>query len=210
MSGDVTGTHFTWRPATRAGLPTLLLLHGTGGTEHDLLPLAADLLPGAACLAPRGAVLEHGMPRFFRRLAEGVFDQDDLLIRTEELADFIRGSATREGFDPARVVAIGFSNGANIAASLLLRGRYPLKGAILLRPMLPFEPTVPPDLPGTRVLISAGSLDPMVTRPQVEGLQAALARGGAEVTLDWQQAGHGLLAADVEVARRWLAGGVAA
>lgn len=202
---DATGSQHRWLPATRPGLPTLLLLHGTGGTEDDLLPLGETLLPGAARLSPRGAVLEHGMPRFFRRLAEGVFDQADLRLRTDELAAFLRESAARYGFDPARVVAVGFSNGANIAASLLLRGGFPLAGAVLLRPVLPFEPDTLPDLTGTRVLVAAGTSDPMAPRPRVERLAAVLAEAGAAVDVAWQPGGHGLAQRDVDGARAWLA-----
>src|ERR671925_274796 len=113
--------------------PVLLLLHGTGGDENDLLPLGEALLPGAARLSPRGKVLENGMPRFFRRLAEGVFDLEDLRLRTEELADLVRDASKAYGFDPSRVVAFGYSNGANVAASLLLQRPETLRGAILAR-----------------------------------------------------------------------------
>src|ERR671920_1283811 len=136
-------------PAKEPGAPTLLLLHGTGGDENDLLPLGRMLDERAALLSPRGKVLENGMPRFFRRLAMGVFDQEDLVNRTHELAEFVTASASEYGFDPGRVFAVGFSNGANIAASLLLLHPSLLAGAVLLRPMVPFEPDTPPGLSGT-------------------------------------------------------------
>src|SRR5437588_9417037 len=135
---------------------TLLLLHGTGGNERDLIPLGHELDPGAALLSPRGKVLEHGMPRFFRRLAEGVFDLEDLTRRTHELADFVADAATRYGFDPRNVIAVGFSNGANIAASLLLLRPETLAAAVLFRPMIPLVPETLPDLSRVPVFIAAG------------------------------------------------------
>src|SRR5262245_10680023 len=145
---------------------TLLLLHGTGGNENDLLPVGRAVAPDSALLSPRGRVLEHGMPRFFRRLAEGVFDHEDLVARTHELADFVAESAKHYGFDEKRVVAVGFSNGANIAGAMMLLRPETLAGAILLRPMVPFEPESPPDLRGRRVLVAAGKADPIV-RPEM-------------------------------------------
>lgn len=187
-----------------AELPTLLLLHGTGGDENDLLPLGRALLPGAALLSPRGAVLEHGQPRFFRRLAEGVFDMEDLHLRTAELAAFIREAAVAYRFDASRVVALGFSNGANIAASLMLSNTGVLAGGVLLRPMVPFEPEVRPSLRGVPVLISAGRNDPIVPTTLVERLGVLLKEGGASVDLVWQAGGHGLTKGDVEVAAAFL------
>jgi len=187
-----------------AELPTLLLLHGTGGDEHDLLPLGRALLPGAALLSPRGAVLERGQPRFFRRLAEGVFDMEDLHLRTAELAAFIRDAAAHYGFDRGRVVAVGFSNGANIAASLMLSNTGVLAGGVLLRPMVPFEPEVRPSLQGVPVLLSAGRNDPIVPTALVERLGVLLKEGGATVDLVWQPGGHGLTRGDVEAAETFL------
>ncbi len=184
--------------------PTLLLLHGTGGDENDLLPLGRTLLPGAGLLSPRGAVLERGQPRFFRRLAEGVFDLEDLHLRTAELAAFIRDASTHFGFDASRVVAVGFSNGANIAASLMLSGTGVLAGGVLLRPMVPFEPTAHPDLRGVPVLISAGRNDPIVPATLVERLGVLLKEGGASVDLAWQPGGHGLTQGDVEASSAFL------
>lgn len=183
---------------------TLLLLHGTGGDERDLLGLGRALLPEAALLSPRGAVLENGMPRFFRRLAAGVFDHDDLVARTHTLADFVAGAAARYGFDPRRVIAVGFSNGANIAASALLLRPKTLAGAILLRPMVPFVPETPPDLAGVPVLIASGRQDPIVLPAQPEQLATLLRDAGAAVTLHWEDDGHGLTQGDVIAAQGWL------
>lgn len=186
------------------GLPVLLLLHGTGGNEHDLIPLGQALLPGAPLLSPRGAVLEHGQPRFFRRLAEGVFDQEDLRARTSELALFIRNAAVTYGLEGRPIVAVGFSNGANIAASLLLSGTGVLSGAILLRAMVPFEPEQLPVLGGVPVLLSAGRNDPIVAPALTERLAVLLAQAGARPELIWQPSGHSLTKGDVENAVNWL------
>ncbi len=198
---------FTHRfvPATRPALPALLLLHGTGGTEDDLLPLGERLLAGAALLSPRGQVLENGMPRFFRRLAEGVFDLDDLRRRTHELADFV--DAARRAYDlgPVAPIAIGFSNGANIAASTLLRRPGALGGALLLRAMVPLEPDPIPALSGVPVQISAGTADPIVAPAQSEALADLLRRAGAAVSLEWVRGGHGLVFADLEGGSKFLA-----
>ena len=203
---DPTFVHrFLSPPGEPASVLTLLLLHGTGGDESDLLDLGRTLAPGAGLLSPRGRVLEHGAPRFFRRLAEGVFDLPNLHAETADLADFVAASAVEYGFDPKRIVAVGFSNGANIAASMLLSGRGGLAGAILLRPMVPFEPAAVPDLKGVPVLIASGTRDPLVPRQQTHRLAAVLRGGGAAVTIAEQPAGHGMVAADVTVARDWLA-----
>jgi predicted esterase len=183
---------------------TLLLLHGTGGTEHDLLPLAPMLAPDAGVLSPRGQVLERGMPRFFRRLAEGVFDLDDLKQRTEDLADFVEAAADRYRFDLRHVVAVGFSNGANIAASVLLLRPGVLSGGILLRAMVPLVPERLPSLDGTPVLISNAREDPLVDPAQTGQLAELLRRAGADVTLAWQQGGHSLAPNDITVAKQWL------
>ena len=193
-----------FEPAADPSAPALLLLHGTGGSEHDLLPLGRSLAPGSALLSPRGKVLERGMPRFFKRFAEGVFDLDDLRRQTHDLAGFLGAAATRYGFDPARVIALGFSNGANIAASLLLLEPGSLAGAMLFRAMVPLVPDPLPSLPGTPVLLSAGRSDPLVDPAGSEQLAALLKRCGARVTLEWQEAGHHLGAADVEAAHLWL------
>jgi phospholipase/carboxylesterase len=191
-------------PAARSDAPTLLMLHGTGGDERDLLPLAQMLDPQAAVLSPRGKVLEQGMPRFFRRLAEGVFDEDDLRRRTFELADFVKAAAGHYGVDPGRIVAAGFSNGANIAASLLLLKPRVLSGAILFRAMVPLVPDPMPPPSDTPVFLSNGRRDPLISADQTERLAALLRRAGATVTLAWQDAGHELTRPDVEQAREWL------
>ena len=215
MSGNSlnsAGSAFEHRfvPAVGGESRTLLLLHGTGGNEDDLVPLGEVLLPGAAILSPRGQVLEHGMPRFFRRLAEGVFDLDDLRARTAGLADFVGWAAGEYGFDPGQVTAVGFSNGANIAASLLLLRPGTLAGAVLFRAMVPLTPETPPALAGARVLIGAGRSDPLIIASEVERLAAMLAAAGAEVSVHWEPGGHQLTPADVAAARAWLAGEAAA
>jgi phospholipase/carboxylesterase len=191
-------------PAGGPEAPTLLLLHGTGGDENDLLPVGRMLDERAALLSPRGKVLEHGMPRFFRRLAEGVFDHEDLVNRTHELAEFVERAATEYGLDPGRVFAVGFSNGANIAASLLLLHPKLLAGAVLLRAMVPFRPEALPDLSGTPVYIAAGRADQIVPAENTERLAQLLREAGAEVTLDWQPGGHGIGPEEIQSARAWL------
>ena len=192
-------------PAEEPGAPTLLLLHGTGGDENDLLPLGRMLDERAALLSPRGKVLENGMPRFFRRLSMGVFDEEDLVNRTHELASFVEEAASEYGLDPKRLFAVGFSNGANIAASLLLLHPDLLAGAVLLRAMTPFELETLPDLSGTPVYLAAGRSDQMIPAESTERLAELLRKAGAEVTLDWQPGGHGIGRAEVEAARDWLA-----
>jgi predicted esterase len=187
-----------------AGAPTLLLLHGTGGDETDLLGLGRALDGEAALLSPRGKVLEQGMPRFFRRLAAGVFDHDDLTRRTHELADFVADAATRYGFDPARVIAVGFSNGANIAASMLLLRPKTLAAAILFRPMAPLSPEALPDLARVPIFIGSGRQDPIVPVAEAERLAALLRQAGAPVTLHWETSGHTLTQGDLDAARQWL------
>ena len=193
-----------WVAPTDPAAPTLLLLHGTGGGEDDLLPLGRAIAPGAGLLSPRGRVLERGMPRYFRRLAEGVFDEEDLVRRTHELADFVGGAAERYGFDATRVIAAGFSNGANIAAALLLLRPEVLAGAALFRAMVPLRPAELPVLSGRRVLLSEGRGDPFVPEAEAEALAALLRAAGAEVVLEWRETGHSLASADVDSARRWL------
>ncbi len=192
-------------PGRTAGAPVLLLLHGTGGDESDLLPLGETLAPGAPLLSPRGKVLEHGLPRFFRRLAEGVFDVPDLIERTRELAEFVRAAAAEYGFDPANVFAVGYSNGANIAASLLLLHPRVLRGAVLFRPMVPLVPASPPRIDGTPVYVASGERDPIVRYEQTRQLVALLEDAGADVTVHVEPAGHALTEGDVAAARAWLA-----
>ena len=182
--------------------PPLLLLHGTGGDEDDLLPLGRALAPGAALLSPRGAVLEHGMPRFFRRLAEGVFDEDDVRRRADDLAAFV--GAARHAYGIAAPLAVGFSNGANIAAAMLLLCPRTLAGAVLLRPMVPLATPPEAALSGTPVLILSGAADPMVPLENAQRLARSLANGGAEVEHTILPTGHSLSSMDVESARRWI------
>jgi phospholipase/carboxylesterase len=189
-------------PATRPGLPPLLLLHGTGGDENDLVPLGEAVSPGRALLSPRGQVLEHGMPRFFRRLAEGVFDLDDLKIRTQQLAEFI-GKA-RAAYGIGKPIAVGFSNGANIAASLLLTEPDVLAGAILIRAMLPFEPVTAPRLSGTPVLMLSGAADPLMPAVSRNRLAELLQQSGAKLRHDVLPAGHNLTQNDLTIAKQWL------
>jgi len=184
--------------------PILLLLHGTGGNEHDLVPLAESLAPGAGVLSPRGKVLERGMPRFFRRLAEGVFDLDDLRFRTHELAEFVGAASRHYGFDRARVVAVGFSNGANIAASTLLLEPGVLAGAILFRAMVPIVPDPLPSLQNTPVFMSNGRADSLIPAADAQRLAEMLGQAGANVTLQWQPGGHQLTRQDVAQAQEWL------
>ena len=185
---------------------TLLLLHGTGGNERDLIPLGRELDPSAALLSPRGKVLENGMPRFFRRLAEGVFDLDDLKIRTNELADFVAPAAQHYGFAANNVIAVGYSNGANIAASMLLVRPEILHGAVLFRAMMvPLVLENLPDLSSVLVWIGAGSEDPIIPTSETQRLVELLRSAGADVTLRFFNAGHGLTSSDVETARQWLA-----
>ena len=183
---------------------TLLLLHGTGGNERDLIPLGHDLDPDASLLSPRGKVLESGMPRFFRRLAEGVFDLEDLKKRTHELADFVVAAAQRYEFDMKKIVAVGYSNGANIAASLLLLRAEILSAAILFRAMVPLTPEVQPNLSPVRVWIGAGAFDPIVPSSEAKQLAELLRAAGADVTVRFLQSGHELTPNDVDLAREWL------
>ena len=183
---------------------TLLLLHGTGGNERDLIPLGRELDPNAALLSPRGKVLENGMPRFFRRLAEGVFDLEDLKCRTNELADFIAAAGEHYGFATDQLVAVGYSNGANIAASMLLLRPEILGAAILFRVMVPLVPDRLPDLSSVRVWIGAGDQDPIIPASEAQRLVELLRRAGADVTIRFAKAGHGLTNDDVEAARHWL------
>lgn len=184
--------------------PVLLLLHGTGGDESDLLPLGDALAPGAARLSPRGKVLENGMPRFFRRLAEGVFDLDDLRKRTHELADFVEAADQAYDLNGRLPIAVGFSNGANIAAATLLLRPGTLGGALLIRAMVPLVPETPPDLSDLPVLINAGQVDPLVPPPASEALAKLLRDAGASVKLHWIAGGHALTREDLDAGKEWF------
>jgi phospholipase/carboxylesterase len=183
---------------------TLLLLHGTGGTEDDLIPLGNELAPNASILSVRGRVLENGMPRFFRRLGEGVFDLEDLKMRTDELAEFITKSSSKYMFDEKRIIAVGYSNGANIAASLLLRRPESLAGAILFRAMVPYSPTVMPDLSNKSIILLEGLYDPIVSTAEAQRLLEIFTNAQSNVTLKWQDSGHNLTNEDIIAAKKWL------
>ncbi|MEF2074676.1 alpha/beta hydrolase [Consotaella aegiceratis] len=188
--------------ASAASRPPLLLLHGTGGDETDLIPLGRTVSTGAALLSPRGPVLEAGMPRFFRRLAEGVFDEDDVRKRAGDLADFI--AEARSAYRLEAPIALGFSNGANIAAALLLLRPDALSGAVLLRPMVPLQAPPAVDLSGKPVLMLSGTADPIVPPDDPARLAAFLRRAGADVRHEFCPAGHGLSQAEIPLIRDWL------
>ncbi|MBA2312974.1 MAG: alpha/beta hydrolase [Actinobacteria bacterium] len=193
-----------YEPGSSGSRLTLLLLHGTGADENDLLPLGRALAPEANLLSPRGKVLENGAPRFFRRFAEGVLDVEDLKARAHELAAFVERAAGAYELDPERVVAAGYSNGANIAGGLLLLHPKLLCAAALFRPMVPFEPDEMPDLSGFPVFIAAGRTDPIVPPEDAEKLAVMLEGAGAEVVARWQEGGHGLEPAEMDDAAKWL------
>ncbi|MFC5601892.1 alpha/beta hydrolase [Sporosarcina koreensis] len=192
-----------FKQGTDNSKPTLLLLHGTGGTEQDLLPLAELIDPEASVLSVRGNVLENGMPRFFRRLAEGVFDEEDLIFRTEELHKFLNEAAEEHGFDRSNIVAVGYSNGANIAASLLFHYADSLKGAILHHPMVPRRGIDLPDLAEVPVFIAAGKNDPICPAQETVDLQELLAGAGASTEVHWEMNGHSLTRTEVDAAAEW-------
>lgn len=184
--------------------PTLLLLHGTGGNERDLIPLVDLIAPGASYLGVRGNVLENGMPRFFRRLAEGVFDEEDLVFRTKELNDFITDMSQKYDFDRGNVVAVGYSNGANIAASLMYHFEDALNGAILFHAMVPLRGIQIPNLENTPVFIGAGKRDPLIPADETKELVEALRTASSTVTEHWGEGGHELTRAEVEKAKEWF------
>jgi len=204
VSGGLDRAH-VWLPGSG---PPLLLLHGTGADEHDLLPLRELLAPGAPTLSPRGAVLENGMPRFFRRLAEGVFDEDDLRARVDELADFLAAAEQRYGIAAGAWMAVGFSNGANIASTLLFRRPETLAGAVLLAAMVPLrDGPGDADLSGKRVAVVNGTRDPMATAEQTRTLVAQLRGCGAEVSELGHDGGHNLQPSSFPAIRAFLAAG---
>ena len=183
---------------------TLVVLHGTGGGENDLIGIGQTIAPGAAILSPRGNVTENGAQRFFKRMAEGVFDPKEVRSRAEELARFIRAAITKYGLDASRIYALGYSNGANIASTVMFIDPGLIQGAILFRPMLVFEPVEQNDLSGSSVFISAGRMDPIVPVSSVERLAQLFESRHAEVTLKWQLAGHNLVPSEVREAADWL------
>ncbi len=193
--GEIEGKTFT----------TFLLLHGTGGHEEDLIPLAYELDKKAAILSPRGKVLENGVaPRFFRRLAEGVFDLEDLKFRTNELADFVIDASKTYNFDLQHIIAVGYSNGANIAASMLLLRPEILSSAILFRAMVPLVPQTLPDLTNKHILMSSGLMDPIVSLDETDRLFGLFKKAGANISLSWQESGHELTMEEVRKAKEWL------
>jgi phospholipase/carboxylesterase len=199
------GTATKRRKTEGKAFTTFLLLHGTGGNEQDLIPLAHELDKKAAILSPRGKVLENGItPRFFRRLAEGVFDLEDLKFRTNELADFVNDASKTYDFDLQHVIAIGYSNGANIAASMLLLRPEILSSAILFRAMVPLVPKILPDLSNKHIFMSSGLYDPIVSRQQAEKLFGLFKNADANVSLSWQEGGHELTMEEVRKAKEWL------
>lgn len=197
--------HVHVAPTDAAEPRTVLLLHGTGGNERDLLELGAAVAPGARLLGVRGQVMEAGMSRFFRRLAEGIFDEADVVRRAADLAAFVPAAASIYGFDPAQVVAVGYSNGANIAAAMLLLHPGVLSAAVLFRSMVPLVPAQAPGPRPATVLIANGQGDPLIPRANAERLVALLQEAGADVTLHWEPVGHGLTPADVVRARAFMA-----
>lgn len=194
-----------YKAGSNPNAPVLLLLHGTGGTERDLLGLAQHIDAEASVLSVRGNVLENGMPRFFRRLAEGVFDIEDLKLRTEELKSFIADAAEQHSFDRHNVVAIGYSNGANIAASLMFHDKDVLAGAMLHHPMVPLRDLQLPDLSAVKVFIAAGDNDPICPPQETKELHELLTGAGASVELLWESNGHQLSRSEVEAAKAWYA-----
>ncbi len=183
---------------------TLLLLHGTGGNERDLVPLGRELDPNASLLSPRGKILENGMPRFFRRLAEGVFDSEDLKKRTNELADFVAAAVRHYKLAADHIVGVGYSNGANIAASVLLLRPEIIQAAILFRAMVPLVPDKLPDLSSVHVWIAAGSQDPIIPPSEAQRLADLLRHASADVTIRFFNASHGLTSSELETAGQWL------
>jgi phospholipase/carboxylesterase len=205
MTDDIGFIHRFLPAEDKASAETLVVLHGTGGDENDLIGIGQAVAPGAAILSPRGNVLENGAPRFFKRLAEGVFDREEVRSRGEELSRFIRAAISKYGLNPERVFALGYSNGANVASTVMFIEPGLFRGAIMFRPMVVFEPDEHPDLSGAGIFISAGRMDPIVPTKSVERLAELFEASRAEVTLKWQQAGHNLLPSEVRDAADWLA-----
>ncbi|GLX69977.1 alpha/beta hydrolase [Paenibacillus glycanilyticus] len=193
-----------FKQGTNPAAPVLVLFHGTGGTEHDLLPLAAAFSPESSVLSIRGNVSENGMARYFRRLAEGVFDLEDLVFRTQELQAFLDQAAEEYGFDRNNLVAVGYSNGANIAGSLLFHYKDSLRGAILHHPMVPIRGLTLPELSGVPVFIGAGENDPICSPEETHELEGLLTGAGADVAVHWERYGHQLSRTEVAAAAAWF------
>lgn len=204
MTASTEKLGFIHKYVPQRGAITLLLLHGTGGDENSMMPLGEELAPGASMLSPRGKVRENGMPRFFRRFQEGVFDVEDLKLRAKELADFVHAAADHYRFDPRKVLAIGYSNGANMAAGLLLLHPGVLMGAVLFRPMVPLIPEKPSALDGKEVYVSAGRSDPLISPDETGRLVKMLESYGANVVLKWARSGHSLTTEEIVEARAWV------
>ena len=205
MTDDLGFIHRFVAAGEAASGETLIALHGTGGNENELIRIGQAIAPGAAILSPRGNVSENGAARFFKRLAEGVFDPKEVRSRAEELARFIRAAMAKYSLDVTRLYALGYSNGANVASTMMFIEPDLLQGAILFRPMLVFEPEERSDLSGSSVFISAGRMDPIVPVSSVERLVELFQASRAEVTLKWQPAGHTLAPSEVHEAAGWLA-----
>jgi phospholipase/carboxylesterase len=197
--------HF-YRPGTGRSQYSLLLLHGTGGDEHDMVPLADVLAPGVAIISPRGQVIENGAPRFFRRFAEGVLDIEDWRERSQALANFVAASSTEHGIDPKKLIAAGYSNGANIAQGLLLLRPEVLGGAVLFRPMFVTDDVLVKDLGRRPIMLLGGSHDPMTPSQDLPQVAQLFQKRGAHVTIKTVQASHGLVQDDILLAQQWLAG----
>lgn len=204
-SNDLKGTRDGQKAREKISSTTFLLLHGTGGNEEDLISLAYELDQSAAILSPRGKVLENGVaPRFFRRLTEGIFDVEDLKFRTNELANFVKNASNTYGFDMDHLIAVGYSNGANIASSMLLLCPEVLSAAILFRAMVPLLPQVLPDLTNKHIFMSSGLHDPIIPKQETERLIGLFKKAGAKVSLHWQNSGHELRMNEINTAREWL------
>ncbi|MEQ9620202.1 MAG: alpha/beta hydrolase [Deltaproteobacteria bacterium] len=205
MDNPDLGFHYIYIPPSGPSYEkTILLLHGTGGDEESLIPVAQMMLPGAAVLSPRGKVLENGMPRFFRRLAEGVFDMEDLRLRTRELAEFVKNATEAYGINQKKLVAAGYSNGANIASSAMLSFPDLINAAVLFHPMVPFVPESLPDLSHVEIFITAGTNDPIVAPEQSEALAKLFTDSGARVEVFWHNRGHSLTHEEIISAKSFL------
>ncbi|QSS98389.1 alpha/beta hydrolase [Pontibacillus sp. ALD_SL1] len=187
----------------KSGKPVFLLLHGTGGTEEDLLPIAEMIDREASILSVRGQISEQGMPRFFKRLREGVFDEEDLVYRTKELFEFLGWAAKEYDFDRNNMIAVGYSNGANIAGSLLFHYEDVFKGAVLFHPMVPMRSLTLPNMTQLPIFIGAGTNDPICKPEETNELKVLLEEAGADVYMHWESYGHRLTESEVSEAKKW-------